>query len=225
MGQLRRPVHRAKSAQLALLVAAVFAFSGAVDAAGSVGTAPSASVDPSLLEAAAADPAPTLQVIVQAQEADAAAELVASIGGSVRRRLSIIDGVAADVPAAALELLAASTGVEAVSLDARVMGSAFAPADPNLRQSVVGLPALWDAGAGLTPTIAVIDSGVDATRADDFGARVVTQVNLSSREPNATGDDYGHGTMVAGLAAGASSAYPGAGTASRARTSSRRAAT
>ncbi|TML83296.1 MAG: hypothetical protein E6G08_20380 [Actinobacteria bacterium] len=49
---------------------------------------------------------------------------------------------------------------------------------------------------------------------DDFGGRVVTQVNLSSWQPDASGDDFGHGTMVAGLAAGASSSYPGAAPAS-----------
>src|SRR5205807_7263419 len=91
--------------------------------------------------------------------------------------------------------------------------SGFAPADPNLWQASAGVDALWgsDAQPGpQTPSIAVIDSGVDATRVGDFGARVLTQVNLSSNDPNATGDDFGHGTMVAGLAAGASSAYPGA---------------
>ena len=32
----------------------------------------------------------------------------------------------------------------------------------------------------------MINSGVDATRVGDFGTRVVRQVNLSSREPDAT---------------------------------------
>ena len=59
------------------------------------------------------------------------------------------------------------------------------------------------------PAIAIIDSGIDATRSADFGSRVVASVNVSSRAPGATGDQQGHGTMVAGIAAGASALYPG----------------
>jgi serine protease AprX len=39
---------------------------------------------------------------------------------------------------------------------------------------------------------------------------VIASVNLSSGTPAATGDDNGHGTLVAGVAAGASAKYPGA---------------
>jgi len=169
-------------------------------------------VDPALLNAASANPTATLHVIVQAGSAETATAAVTTAGGHVRRQLSIIDGVAADVPGAALQTVAAAAGVDHVSLDGRVIGSAFAPADPNLWYETAGVEPLWGsdlAPATLTPAIAVIDSGVEASRAADFGARVVTQINLSSREPGATGDDFGHGTMVAGLAAGASSAYPG----------------
>ena len=65
------------------------------------------------------------------------------------------------------------------------------------------------------PTIAIIDSGIDASKVADFGSRVVASVNFSSLEPTATGDGEGHGTMVAGLAAGASAAYPGAAPSAR----------
>ena len=52
------------------------------------------------------------------------------------------------------------------------------------------------------PTIAIVDSGIDATQVADFGSRIVASVNVSSRAPGATGDQQGHGTMVAGVAAG-----------------------
>ena len=43
----------------------------------------------------------------------------------------------------------------------------------------------------------------------DFGGRVLGQVNLTSLTPNSPGDGYGHGTFVAGIAAGAATGYAG----------------
>jgi serine protease AprX len=60
-----------------------------------------------------------------------------------------------------------------------------------------------------SPAIAIVDSGIDAARVADFGTRVIAAVNLSSLRPGAIGDQEGHGTMVAGLAAGASALNPG----------------
>src|SRR5437588_286911 len=58
------------------------------------------------------------------------------------------------------------------------------------------------------PAIAIVDSGVQARA--DFGSRLVASVNMGSLcAPMASGDDEGHGTMVAGVAAGASVNYPG----------------
>ncbi len=63
---------------------------------------------------------------------------------------------------------------------------------------------------GLTPTIAVVDSGIDSTRVADFGGRVLKQVDLTSGTgPNSPGDGRGHGTMVASLAAGGAEAHTG----------------
>jgi serine protease AprX len=53
------------------------------------------------------------------------------------------------------------------------------------------------------PTIAIVDSGIDASRVDNFDRRVLTQVDLTSGTgPNSPGDGRGHGTMVASLASG-----------------------
>jgi serine protease AprX len=58
------------------------------------------------------------------------------------------------------------------------------------------------------PTIAVVDSGVQSR--DDFGSRLLASVNLSTLPNNSAGDGRGHGTFVAGVAAGASPNSAGA---------------
>jgi len=62
---------------------------------------------------------------------------------------------------------------------------------------------------GTAPTIAVVDSGIQANRAD-FGNRVLANVNLSTLPDNSPGDGRGHGTFVAGIAAGGADGYTGA---------------
>src|SRR6185295_12961474 len=52
-----------------------------------------------------------------------------------------------------------------------------------------------------TPTIAIVDSGIDQRRADfDGGARVVGDQVITKLVPNSPGDGRGHGTFVAGIA-------------------------
>jgi serine protease AprX len=67
---------------------------------------------------------------------------------------------------------------------------------------------LW-ADAPQAPAIAIVDSGIDSTRTDVFGNRIVASVNFASLSPGTTADGQGHGTMVAGVAAGNSDTYPG----------------
>jgi serine protease AprX len=72
-----------------------------------------------------------------------------------------------------------------------------------------GAPVDWTNGTPRVPTIAIVDSGIDATRSDVAG-RVLGQVNLASLPGNTpTGDGYGHGTFVAGIAAGSAPGYAG----------------
>ena len=69
-------------------------------------------------------------------------------------------------------------------------------------------PVDWAPNSPTPPTIAIVDSGM-AANMPDFGNRVLTQVNLASLSPNAPGDGYGHGTFVAGIAAGSGAGYAG----------------
>jgi serine protease AprX len=74
-----------------------------------------------------------------------------------------------------------------------------------------GNAKLWDLPAASLPTIAIVDSGIQRDRADfGGGARVLPQVNIGSLTPNSPGDGRGHGTFVAGVAAGSAPGYAGA---------------
>ena len=60
------------------------------------------------------------------------------------------------------------------------------------------------------PTIAIVDSGIDTTL-PDFAGRNIPQLNfVSSGKPNGLRDGRGHGSFVAGIAAGSARDYAGA---------------
>jgi thermitase len=63
----------------------------------------------------------------------------------------------------------------------------------------IGAPGAWDMATGSGITIAVLDTGVDATH-PDLAARIVPGWNTYDNNSN-TADVYGHGTKVAGAAA------------------------
>ena len=78
-----------------------------------------------------------------------------------------------------------------------------------------GVAKLWGTAtspAPQAPTIAIVDSGIDANRADfGNGSRVVGNVTMTTgTTPNSPGDGRGHGTFVAGIAAGSADGYAGA---------------
>jgi serine protease AprX len=93
--------------------------------------------------------------------------------------------------------------------------TAVPDAQPRFRQQwpyVAGVASLLSSPEGQNlepPTIAIVDSGIDADRAD-FGGRVVEQVTLTARPDNQAGDGNGHGTAVASVAAGEAEGYTGA---------------
>src|ERR671932_1693198 len=169
-------------------------------------------VAPGLLAKADKTPTKTLHVIVQSTGGEPAAENAAKgVGGTLKKRLDLVGGVAVDLPAGQIKTLATMSGLTVTS-DALVQVSGTSYTSNQLWPYESGVASLWPATASSTaqgPAIAIVDSGVDATRAD-FGTRVLTQVNLSSLTPNAKGDGRGHGTFVAGIAAGSAPGYAGA---------------
>jgi serine protease AprX len=164
---------------------------------------------------------------------------ISESGGSLKRAFRSISGASATISGKDLLKLARHSHIEAItrndslSLVGNGDWDVTDPGDAGMWRSVLGAPSLWDRPAvtcalnllGLkldpscvdspaytapqAPSIAIFDTGIDASKAADFGSRVIARANFSSKEPGVSGDPSGHGTMVAGVAAGNSSAYPG----------------
>ena len=171
-------------------------------------------VPPGLLAGAAANPSQTVHVIVAAApgvSTDRLKGLKDATGNQlmhVRREFKWVGAVAVDVTGAQLLALAGKDGIHSITPDGRVeKTTAFAPRE--LWPLVVGANELWPAtpAAGTGPAIAIVDSGV-SDKVADFEGRVTDNVNFSSFKQSLK-DDFGHGTLVAGIAAGASASYPG----------------
>jgi serine protease AprX len=166
-----------------------------------------------LLNRATATPDELFHVIVEGDKSERSSGVAAAVkenNGQLKRAFRSIDGAAATISGAALLRLANAPHIAAITPDA-LLGTTSGWEDSQAWASSTGIAPLSAASGGASaPAIAIIDSGVDPTKADDFGSRLVAAVNLSSLAPGATGDDEGHGTMVAGVAAGASAAFPGA---------------
>ena len=144
-------------------------------------------------------------VIVQAD--DATLDGLRGHGlGALRRRLS--GSMAIDVTDDQLDALSRNPGILHISGDLPVH------ADMAITNKVTAATTVWQASGGLlsyTPghdgsgiTVAVLDSGIAAHTA--LSGRVLAHVNLVSTEPSVSGDPYGHGTHVAGIIAGSTTA-------------------
>jgi serine protease AprX len=140
--------------------------------------------------------------------------LVRSLGGSVGRQISIIQGFAAAVPSAKLTALRAGHGVHSVTVNRRVRlsgelngwdqqddtGSLWAA------NETTGAHEMWAKGfTGSGVDVAVIDSGVVPVNGLSAPGKVVHGADLSfeSQAPHLRYlDTYGHGTHLAGIIAG-----------------------
>jgi serine protease AprX len=148
------------------------------------------------------------------EAADVASHWVASVEGSLIRELPVVEAVAVTLPAGRLDELA-STADLVVTPDARVRVAGAPFSSRQLWPHVTGNSTLWTGDASTytssMPTIAIVDSGIEPGRGD-FGDRVVADVKLAGE---GYGDSRGHGTFVAGIAAGAAEGAAGAAPAAR----------
>jgi serine protease AprX len=150
-----------------------------------------------------------IRVIVQPAQAGDLASIRGHVRGIVRRQLQ--GAVALEVTRADLDAMRRDSAFAHISADATVTG------DMGITNKVTGASSVWQGTSGLLGiggssghkgggiTVAVVDSGIAAHSALD--TRVIARVNLVSFESaSITGDPYGHGTHVAGIIAGNTSA-------------------
>jgi len=217
-----------KAGVLVSTMAVVFAFAAA--AAAGVGNGPSsipgpghlkAFVPSSLLSAIQQSPASTFDVIVQGDKRGQSNGLFQQLVGTkgpagtaanqVLQQFTSIDGLHLRLTGRQIQFAANLPFVSSIVPNETVKMSAVQLPTYNtqLWPWATGAPVDWTGRSPQTPTIAIVDSGIDASRSD-FGGRVLAQINLSSLMANAVGDDYGHGTFVAGIAADSAPGYAGA---------------
>jgi serine protease AprX len=212
--RLLRGVSLGAAATIVALVA------GAASSSATAATAAANTYVPrALVERAQANPTATFRVIVQGSNGSSSgdvaglvrSELLSEPGRALglRRRFATLSGVAVEVTGRQLLKLASKMGIAAITEDAPVRLSALSSKQQWPFVSTVA--SYWPKVTNSSlqaPTIAVVDSGIDATRGD-FGGRVVKQVTLTSSNANSPGDGRGHGTFVAGIAAGSAQGYTG----------------
>src|SRR6266581_34716 len=127
--------------------------------------------------------------------------------GNVKQLFTSIDGAQLSLTGKQILRIAKNGIAESIVPNEPVKTSSYS--NNQMWTSSIDVWPNCSSPAANAPTIAVVDSGIQATR-PDFGSRVLAQVNLSSLGPNSVGDGFGHGTFVAGIAAGAANGYAGA---------------
>jgi serine protease AprX len=147
-----------------------------------------------------------IRVIVQAPDGRDASTMRGRLRGVVRRELRA--AIALEVTRAELDQLSHDSAFAHISADAPVA------ADMAITNKVTGASSVWQGtqtllsstpgytGAGIG--VAIVDSGIAPHSA--IADRVIARVNLVSWEGPSTGDPYGHGTHVAGIVGGNTSA-------------------
>jgi serine protease AprX len=178
-------------------------------------------VAPGMLAKAKLHPNQKIRVIVTANEGTTlpTSKVLDKAAGKLHRNLDLVGGVALEMSAKKLDELSQIDGIT-ITPDAPLHPTGQVYTSKQLWVPNTGIDKLWNARVSpndtrtmsdvTAPTIAVVDSGVDTSKAADFGARVVQQVNLCTLPNNSPGDGRGHGTFVAGIAAGQAPGYAGA---------------
>lgn len=162
-------------------------------------------VAPGVLQAAEKND--KVQVIIQASGGLEDAKKAFQGLGNLKKELGLIGAVAAELPASKIEKLMEIDGLT-VTLDAPVKATAFT--STQLWPHENGVAKLWNHSYTM-PAIAIVDSGIEKSLPDfDLGARVIHREVIASLPQDPTKlDGRGHGTFVAGIAAGSAPGFAG----------------
>jgi serine protease AprX len=158
-----------------------------------------------LLKLADSSPGSKVRVIVQSTEGSSKAENYAKLHGQVKKRLEAANGAAVELSAGQLKQLAKLPGLT-ITPDNAVALNGFS--SNQLWPYQQGFANLWGLASFSMPAIAIVDSGIQNRL--DFMGRIRASVKLSSSSADSYGDGRGHGTMVAGIAAGSIAGLAGA---------------
>jgi serine protease AprX len=169
-------------------------------------------VDPALLAKAKSNPLKMVKVIITSNYGTSGAQNSLKGLATLGRTFGFINSVTATLPAKLVERLQKIPGLT-VTVDAPVTTTGLLPALGGMTNDqqwpyVTGNANFWDSSV-TPPTIAVVDSGVNAADAG-LGDRLVADVNVSTLSGNSPGDGRGHGTFVASIAASSAAGHAGA---------------
>ena len=178
-------------------------------------------LDPALEAKAQTTPNAYVDVIIQSDRASTAEDAFEDVDnpgssadqGRLTRKLKFVGSVAVTIKAKKLLKLVQLPGLTITS-DSKVELAAI-PSSNQVWPTASGVRPLWFDPAitsSNTPTIAIVDSGIDRTHpCFGDGSRIVKrQVITTLPQSGGSDDTRGHGTFVAGIAACEAAGYTGA---------------
>jgi serine protease AprX len=131
----------------------------------------------------------------------------------LKNRLKFVGSIALSLQAKDVMLMAKTPGLT-ITADSKIKLAGTVPTSNLVWPTAEAVKPLYqdtDRYRSQTPTIAIVDSGIDKNRGDfDNGGRVIDSQVITQLKPNSPGDGRGHGTFVAGIAAGSAPGYAGA---------------